>query len=108
MVSIETSIEIASNCPLLEVRMLITPTQASQEMWPNVCMLPSPKLIVAATATNTAVQAPWDERAFNAVAMPSIPEPPTKIQSFNNQQLVFVYALGRPDLQRAKVIPKNS
>jgi hypothetical protein len=41
--------------------------------------------MIAATATKTAVQAPCDDRAFSAVEIPSMPEPPTKIQSSNTQ-----------------------
>lgn len=38
-------------------------------------------VIIAATATNTAVQVPCVEIALKAIEMLSIPEPETKIQS---------------------------
>lgn len=37
--------------------------------------------IMAATATKTAVQAPWSESAFREIEMLNRAEPPTKIQS---------------------------
>lgn len=74
---------------LLELKMLTTPIQASQEMRPSVWMLARPKAMMAATATKTAVQAPCDDRAFSAVEIPNIPEPPTKIQSKKLQYLNY-------------------
>jgi hypothetical protein len=61
--------------------MQTTPTHASQVILPKVCMLQKTKPMTAATATKTAVQAPWSESAFRAMEMLSIPEPATKIQS---------------------------
>lgn len=75
---------------LLDTRILIVPAQANHEMRPRVWMLPRENPTMAATATKMAVQAPWLERAFRAVAIPRIPEPATKIQ------------------KRAKAIPKIS
>jgi hypothetical protein len=37
--------------------------------------------MMAATATNMAVQAPWDDMALNEMDIPSIPAPATKIQT---------------------------
>lgn len=62
--------------------MQMTPTQASQVIRPSVWILQKMKPMTAATATKTAVQAPWSESALRAMEMLSIPEPATKIQSW--------------------------
>lgn len=61
--------------------MQMTPTHASQVIRPSVWMLQKMKPMTAATATKTAVQAPWSESALRAMEILSIPEPATKIQS---------------------------
>lgn len=57
------------------------PIQASQVMRPSVWMLPNPKPITAATATKTAVHAPWVDTELKEIEMPSIPEAEQQIQS---------------------------
>jgi hypothetical protein len=59
--------------------MAINPTHASQEILPNVRMLPVPNPMMAATATKMAVQAPCTDIAFSAVAMLDMPEAATQI-----------------------------
>ena len=66
---------------LLAVSIPISPTQAIALIFANVWMLPSEKPMIAATATKTAVQAPWLDMALKEIDMPSIPDPATKIQS---------------------------
>lgn len=60
----------------------MTPTHASQVIRPRVWILQKMKPMIAATATKTAVQAPWTDSALRAIEMLSIPEPATKIQSW--------------------------
>jgi SH3-like domain-containing protein len=44
-------------------------------------MLPKPNPMIAATATKTAVQAPWMETELKEIEMPSMPEAEQQIQS---------------------------
>jgi hypothetical protein len=57
------------------------PTQASQLILPNVWILAREPPAIAATATNTAVQAPWTDKEFRATEIPSMPAPEQKIQT---------------------------
>lgn len=57
------------------------PTQAVHFIFPNVRILARPKEMIAATATKTAVQVPWDDIAFSPIEVLSRPEPEAKIQS---------------------------
>jgi hypothetical protein len=61
--------------------MLMTPIHASQLMRDKVLMLESPKPKTAATATKTAVQAPWLDTALRPMERLSMPAPDTKTQS---------------------------
>lgn len=63
----------------IETRMLTIPTAASQLILDRVRMDENPKAATAATATRTAVHAPWDERAFRPIEMLNILEPATKM-----------------------------
>jgi hypothetical protein len=58
-----------------------SPIHASQPILPSVRILAKQKPRIAATATNTAVQAAWVETELRPMEMPSIAEPATKIQS---------------------------
>lgn len=57
-----------------------SPIQASQVIRPRVRILLVRKPKMAATATNTAVQAPWVDTEFKPMEMLRRPEPVTKIQ----------------------------
>ena len=54
------------------------PSHAIQLIFPSVRMLANNSPTMAATATKTAVHAPWAEMAFRLIEMPSIPDPPQK------------------------------
>lgn len=62
------------------------PIHASHVMRPRVWMLPQANPTRQATATKTAVQAPWDEREFRPMEMLSMPEPEQQIQSTQGQK----------------------
>lgn len=66
---------------VLAVRILGSPTHASQVIRPRVRMLPRAKPMMADTATKMAVQAPWVEMAFRLIEIPRIPDPLMKIQT---------------------------
>ena len=57
------------------------PIQATQLIRARVCILENVNAIMAATATKTAVQVAWSDRALNEIEMLRRPEPPEKIQS---------------------------
>lgn len=59
--------------------MEMTPAHASHVIFPRVRMEPVRKPMAAATATKTAVQAPWRERALNAVEILEKPAAATHI-----------------------------
>ncbi|KAI6765942.1 hypothetical protein HG530_007012 [Fusarium avenaceum] len=91
---------------------LITPTHASQLMRPKVLMLESTKPSTAATATNTAVQAPWFETALRPIERPSMPAPETNTQSikvsiFCDKTIAAVSELTDPH-SKPKELPSNS
>ena len=58
-----------------------TPTHAIHLIFPSVRMLARINEMMAATATNTAVQVPWDETAFSPIDVLSIPEPEQNTQT---------------------------
>lgn len=60
-------------------------------------MLENIMAIIAATATKTAVQAPWSERALNAIEMLSTADPPVNIQSC--AVLDYFLGLGREKVE---------
>lgn len=63
-----------------------TPIHASQLIRPRVRILAKTNPTIAATATKSAVHAPWFERAFKAVEMLIIADPAPKMKSAQHQQ----------------------
>lgn len=72
------------------LRIPITPAHAIHATFPRVWMLPNARPMIAATATNTAVQVPCVESEFNPMLIPSIAEAESIMKSMQiSPVLVF-------------------
>lgn len=85
------------------MRMDGRPIHASQVMRPSVRILPQMNIIMAATATKTAVQAPWVEIAFRLIDIPRMAEPLTNIQYVRmSARHIYLHQDGEPYRDRTQ------